>query len=52
MQMETKQLFDLTRTLAGEYLAQFQYPWQALEGIKDLILALGPTLPEEEYEQR
>ena len=52
MQMETKQLFDLTRTLAGEYLAQFQFPWQALEGIKDLILALGPTLPEEEYEQR
>ena len=52
MQMETKRLFDLTRTLAGEYLAQFQYPWQALEGIKDLILALGPTLPEEEYEQR
>ena len=51
MQIETKQLLDLSHTLAGEYLAQFQYPWQALDGIKDFILALGPTLPEEEYAQ-
>ena len=51
MNMETKQLLDLNHTLAGEYLAQFQYPWQALEGIKEFILALGPTLPEEEYTQ-
>ena len=28
-------------TLAGEYLAGFQYPWQALDGIKELILTLG-----------
>lgn len=51
MQMETKQLLDLNHSLAGDYLAQFRYPWQALEGIKEFILALGPTLPEEEYEQ-
>lgn len=51
MQMETKQLLDLNHSLAGEYLAQFRYPWQALEGIKEFILALGPTLSEEEYAQ-
>ena len=51
MQIETKQLLDLSHTLAGEYLAQFQYPWQALEGLKEFILALGPTLSPEEYDQ-
>lgn len=51
MQMETKQLLDLNHSLAGDYLAQFRYPWQALEGIKEFILALGPTLPEDEYTQ-
>ena len=51
MNMETKQLLDLTHTMAGDYLAQFRYPWQALEGIKEFILALGPTLPEAEYTQ-
>lgn len=51
MKMKTTDLFDLTHTLAGDYLAGFQYPWQALDGIKELILSLGPTLPEEEYDQ-
>ena len=42
-------LFDLTHTLAGEYLAQYTYPWEALKGIKDFILTLGPTLDPKEY---
>ena len=37
-------LYDLDHTLAKEYLSRFTYPWEALKGIKDLILALGPTL--------
>jgi len=40
-------LYDLSHTLAGNYLSGFEYPWQALKGIKDLILALGPQLGEE-----
>ena len=40
----TKELFDLEHTMAGEYLAQFEYPWQALNGVKDLILELGSKL--------
>ena len=45
--LKTHDLFDLTHTAAGAYLASFEYPWQALKGIRDMILALGPTLGEE-----
>ena len=31
-------LFDTDHTLAGAYLQGFTYPWEALKGIKDLIL--------------
>ena len=48
MKLNTTGLFDLSHTLAGDYLARFEYPWHALDGIKDL--ALGPTLGEE-YEE-
>ena len=44
-------LYDLEHTLARDYLAQFTYPWEALKGIKDFILELGPTLPKDEYEE-
>ena len=43
-------LYDLEHTLAKEYLSGFKYPWEALKGIKDFILALGPTLGED-YEE-
>ncbi len=42
--LKTTDLYDLSRSLAGEYLAGFPYPWQALPGIRDLILRLGPEL--------
>ena len=45
--LNTLQLYDLNHSLAGKYLAGFEYPWQALKGIKDLILTLGPALGEE-----
>ena len=41
------QLFDLEHSLAGPYLSGFSYPWQALDGIKDLILSLGAQLGED-----
>ncbi len=44
-----KDLYDLDHTLAADYLAQFTYPWEALKGIKELILKIGPTLDPEEY---
>ena len=39
--LKVSDLFDLTHTLAGEYLAGFEHPWQALKGIQNLILTLG-----------
>lgn len=37
-------LYDLQHTLAGDYLRQFTYPWEALKGIKEMIPALGQNL--------
>ena len=48
--LNTLQLYDLNHSLAGQYLAGFDYPWKALGGIKDLILELGASLGEE-YEE-
>lgn len=45
-------LFDLKETLAAEYLKGFEYPWEALAGIKEMILELGSHLPEDKYEKR
>jgi len=42
--LKTCDLYDLSHSLAGNYLSGFEYPWQALQGIKDLILSLGPQL--------
>lgn len=45
-----QELFDLSHTMAGDYLAGFTYPWEALKGIGELIIALGETLSPEEYD--
>ena len=44
-----KDLYDLDHTLAKDYLSQFTYPWEALGGIRELILTIGPKLDPEEY---
>lgn len=49
---EIKNLYNLEESIAGEYLAQFTYPWEALNGIGDFIREIGPTLDPEIYEQR
>jgi len=46
-----KELYDLDHTLAKEYLCGFEYPWEALKGIKDMIIALGKTLNKDEYNE-
>ena len=37
-------LYDLSHTLAGEYLSCFTYPWEALSGLADCIRTLGASL--------
>ena len=44
-------LFDLEHSLAGDYLRGFEYPWEALKGIKEEILRLGATLDPDEYDE-
>lgn len=44
MLIKLNDLFDLSHTMAGEYLAGFTYPWQALGGIGNFLEELGKTL--------
>lgn len=49
--MTVTELLDLSKTIAAPLFAGKTYPWEALAEIKDFILALGPTLPKDEYDQ-
>lgn len=44
-------LYDISHTIAGEYLLQFTYPWEALAGIGAYIRKLGPTLDPSRFER-
>ena len=48
---KTEELFDLEHTLAKDYLKQYEYPWEALKGIKEMIIELGEKLDPEEYKE-
>ncbi len=48
--IKTSELYDLSHTKAAPLLEKTEYPWEALGGIGDFILALGPTLNPEEYD--
>lgn len=43
-------LYDLSHTIAADYLNSFTYPWEALKGISDLIINLGNKLSPDEYD--
>ena len=46
-----RDLYDLDHTIAKDYLSQFTYPWEALSGIKQMILELGAQLDPAEYDE-
>ncbi len=48
--LKTTELLDLAHTIAAELFADKDHPWQVLPEIGDFILALGPTLPAEEFD--
>ena len=50
--IETRDLLDLTHTLAAPFLRDCRYPWQAFPQISGWIRELGAALSAEEYEQR
>ena len=47
--MRMTDLFDLSHTIAGEYLSRFKYPWEAISGISAFIEKVGPALDPAEY---
>ncbi|MBR5430684.1 MAG: UDP-N-acetylglucosamine pyrophosphorylase [Firmicutes bacterium] len=44
------EMFDLEHTIAAKLFEGKTYPWEVLDEIKDFILALGPTLPADEFD--
>ena len=50
MILEIKDLFDLEKTIAAPLFDGKKYPWEVLDDIKGFILQLGPTLPEDEFD--
>ena len=50
--LKTVELFDLSHSRAGSYLANTVYPFEILKSISDIIMELGATLSSDEYEQR
>ena len=51
MKLTIKDLYSLEHTLASDYLNKFTYPWEALKGIKELIIELGNNLDKNEYKE-
>ena len=49
--LKTKELYRYPEhSVAWEYLSRFEYPWEALDGLKDFVRELGRTLSPEEYD--
>ena len=48
--LEINELLDLDKTIAAGLFQGKTYPWEVLDDIKSFILALGPTLDPEVYD--
>lgn len=46
-----KNYFDYSKTLAAPLFDGIEYPWEVLPRLESFILALGPMLPADEFEQ-
>ena len=49
---KVKNLYTLSESIASALLERVEYPWEALSGIKDFILEIGKSLPEDRFEKR
>ena len=47
-----KNLYDLNETIAKDIFEGVTYPWEVLHKIKEFIVALGNTLPEDRFEKK
>jgi len=48
---EIQNLYDLSHTMAKDYLAKYTYPWEALAGIQTLIIELEEKLDPAQFTQ-
>ena len=48
--IKIEELLDLNHSIAAPLFEGKTYPWEVLDGIKDFILRLGPTLDPAEYD--
>ena len=51
-QIKAENLLDIGKTIAKPLFENAAYPWEALDGLKEFIMELGPALSKEEYEQK
>ncbi len=47
-----EKMFDLRETIAADLFRDADYPWEVLPKIREYILELGKTLPEDRFEKR
>ncbi len=47
--IKTRDLFSLDKTIAGDYLASYDFPWLALKGIKSFITETGNKLDKNQF---
>ncbi len=51
-QYAIENLYDLNETIAADLMKSAKYPWEILPKIKDFIIELGKSLPEDKFEKR
>ena len=49
--LKIQELLDLSKTIAAPLFEGKTYPWEVLPDIKDFIIKLGNTLPEDEFDR-
>ena len=49
--IKTQELFSLDKTIAGEFLASYDYPWLALKDIKSFIIRVGNELDKNQFSE-
>ena len=49
--LEISGLYELSHTRAKGYLEGFTYPWEALSGIREMILSVGAQLSAEDFHE-
>lgn len=49
MKINFNKLCDLTHSLVGNYIANLDFYWEVLKGLRDIVIEIGLSLPKEEY---